>query len=165
MRYPRYNVVYLNWLLMCWCLGFPGGSAVKNPPVSAGATGDMNLIPGSGRSPRGGNGTPLQYSCLENPMDRGAWQTTVHSVAKSWTQLKQLSMRACVGVYPSLCSDLSWKRGNIIDWPKWIVQEVKEAVVRAAEVVELCLQLWALFSSALFQSQTGVLCVAPRWPL
>ena len=47
--------------------------------------GDMGSIPGSGRSPEGGNGNPLQYSCLENSMDREAWQTTVHGVAKSWT--------------------------------------------------------------------------------
>ena len=50
------------------------------------------MIPGSGRSPGGGHGNPLQYSCLENPMDRGAWQDTVHSVTKSQTQLKRLSM-------------------------------------------------------------------------
>ena len=58
---------------------------VKNPPANAGNTGDKGLIPGSGRSPGGGNGNPLQYSCLENPMDRRAWQATVHGVAKSWT--------------------------------------------------------------------------------
>ena len=51
-------------------LGFPGGSEVKNPPINSG---DMRLIPGSGRSPGEGNGNPLQYSCLGNPMDRGAW--------------------------------------------------------------------------------------------
>ena len=51
-------------------------------------------MPGSGRSPGEGIGNPLQYSCLENPMDRGAWQATVHRVAKSWTQLKQLSTHA-----------------------------------------------------------------------
>ena len=55
---------------------------VKNPPASAGDTG---LIPGSGRFPGGGHGNPLQYSCLENPKDRGAWKTTVHGVAKSQT--------------------------------------------------------------------------------
>ena len=49
--------------------------------------GDLELIPGSGRSPGEGNGSPLQYSCLENSMDRGAWQATVHGVAKSWTLL------------------------------------------------------------------------------
>ena len=57
---------------------------VKNPPASAGDTG---LIPGSGRFPGGGHGNPLQYSCLENPKDRGAWKTTVHGVANSQTQL------------------------------------------------------------------------------
>ena len=51
-------------------MGVPGGSVVKNPPANAG---DMGLIPGSGRSPGGENGNPLQYSYLENPMDRGAW--------------------------------------------------------------------------------------------
>ena len=58
---------------------------VKNPPASAGNTGDTSSIPGSGRSPGGGNGNPLQYSFLENPMDRGAWQATVHGVTKSQT--------------------------------------------------------------------------------
>ena len=56
--------------------GFPGGSVVKNLPVDAGDTGDAGSIPGSGRSPGGRHGNPLQYSCLENPMDRGAWWAT-----------------------------------------------------------------------------------------
>ena len=60
---------------------------VKNPPANAGDTGDMGLIPGLGRSPRGGNGIPHQYSYLTNPVERGAWWATVHGVAKSWTQL------------------------------------------------------------------------------
>ena len=55
---------------------------VKNPPASAEAVGDAGSIPGLGRSPREGNGNPLQYSCLENPMDRGAWWVTVHRVPK-----------------------------------------------------------------------------------
>ena len=63
-------------------LGFPGGSEGK---ASAWNAGDPGLIPGSGRSPGGENGNPLQYSCLENPMDRGAWWATVHGVAESWT--------------------------------------------------------------------------------
>ena len=53
----------------------------KNLPANAGNTGDAGLIPGSGRSPGGGHGNPLQYSCLENPMDRGAWQATAHGFA------------------------------------------------------------------------------------
>ena len=60
---------------------------VKNLLASAGDIRDMGLIPGSGRSPGGGHGNPLQYSCLENPMGRGAWQATVHEVAKTRTQL------------------------------------------------------------------------------
>ena len=62
---------------------------VKNLPASAADVGDMGSIPGLGRSLGGGNGNPLQYSCLENPMDRGAWQATVHRVPKSWTQLSE----------------------------------------------------------------------------
>ena len=64
--------------------GFPGGSVVKNLPANAG---DSGSILGPGRSPGEGNGKPLQYSCLGNPMDRGAWCATVHGVAKSRTRL------------------------------------------------------------------------------
>ena len=59
--------------------GFRGSSVVKNSPANAG---DVGLIPGSGRTPREGNGNPLQYSCLGNPMERGAWRAIVHGVAK-----------------------------------------------------------------------------------
>ena len=65
---------------------------VKNSPASAGDIRDIGSIPGSGRSPGGEHGIPLQYSCLENPMDRGAWQAIAHGVAKSQTWLKQLSL-------------------------------------------------------------------------
>ena len=68
----------------CKSEGFPGGSVAKNPPANAG---DRGSIPGSGRSPGEGNGNPLQYSFLENPMGRGAWSATVHGVTKGWTQL------------------------------------------------------------------------------
>ena len=66
----------------------PGGSEVI---VSASNAGDLGSIPRSGRSPGEGNGNPLQYSCLENPMDRGAWWATVHGVTKSWTRLSNLT--------------------------------------------------------------------------
>ena len=59
----------------------------KSLPASAGDKGDVNLIPGLGRSPGEGYGNPLQYSCLENFMDRGAWKATVYGIAKNWTQL------------------------------------------------------------------------------
>ena len=67
---------------------------VKNLPANAGDMGDVGFIPGSGRSPGRGHGNPLQYFCLENPMDRGAWQAMVHRVAQSLTQLKWLSTHA-----------------------------------------------------------------------
>ena len=75
-------------------LGIPGASVVKNLPASAGDTEDVGLIPGSGRSSEGGYGNLLQYSCLENSMDRGTWQATVRKVTKNQTRLKQLSMLA-----------------------------------------------------------------------
>ena len=66
-------------------MGFPGGSAVKNSDASAGDIGDKGSILGSRRSSGGGNGNSLQYSCLGNLMDRGAWQATVHGVTESDT--------------------------------------------------------------------------------
>ena len=73
----------------CWYLasvplhvGFPGGASGEEPPASEGDVSDTGSIPGSERSPGGGQGNPLQYSCLENPMDRGAWWAAVHGVAK-----------------------------------------------------------------------------------
>ena len=63
---------------------------VKNLPGNAEHVRDMGSIPGSGRSPGGGHGSPLQYSCLEKPMDRGAWWVTVHRVTKSWTKATKL---------------------------------------------------------------------------
>ena len=71
--------------------GFPDDSVGEESACNAGDTGDVGSVPGSGRSPEGGDGNLLQYSCLENPMDRGAWQATVHGVAKSWTRQKQMS--------------------------------------------------------------------------
>ena len=58
-------------------VGYTGGAMIKKPPANVG---DVGSIPGSGRSPKEGNGNPLQYSCLGNPIDRGAWQATVHGI-------------------------------------------------------------------------------------
>ena len=74
------------WLTVCSLLDFPGGTVVKNPPASVGDAGDYSSIPGLGRFLEGGNGNTLQYSCLGNPMDRGAWWATV-MVLQSLTQL------------------------------------------------------------------------------
>ena len=77
------------------CIKKLGASQVarvsKNSPASAGNIRDMGSIPGLGRSPGGGHDNPLQYSCLENPMNRGAWRATVHRITKVWTRLKRLS--------------------------------------------------------------------------
>ena len=76
----------LTWLYLETGKGF-GFSVVKNLPANAGDAGDTSLIPGLGRFPGEGNGSPLQYSCLKNSMDRGTWWATFHGFAKSWTQL------------------------------------------------------------------------------
>ena len=68
-------------------MGFPGGGVIKNLPASVGNSEHVGLIPGLGRSPGEVNGNPLQYSCVGNPMDRGAWWSTVHGGPKSWTGL------------------------------------------------------------------------------
>ena len=68
-------------------LGFPGDASSKDLPVNGGDITHMGLIPGWGRTPEGRHGNPLQYSCLENPMDRGVWRATVHGAAKHHTRL------------------------------------------------------------------------------
>ena len=73
--------------LLCSVMGFPGGSVVKDLPAGIGDARDMGLISGLGKPPGVGNDNPLQYSCLENSMDRGTWWAAVHWVAKSQTQL------------------------------------------------------------------------------
>ena len=73
-------------------MGFPSGSVGKESTCNAGDAKDRGLVPGLGRSPEGRHGNSLQYPCLGNPMDRGAWQATAHRVTKSWTKLKRLSL-------------------------------------------------------------------------
>ena len=76
--------------------GFPGGASGKGPPANSGDIREAVSVLGSGRCPDGGHDNPLQYSCLENPMDRGAWRATVYRVTKNRTQLKRLSTHAPV---------------------------------------------------------------------
>ena len=96
--YPLPLVLLFTFFCVCLYTGILGTSqvvlVVKNPSANAGDITDKGSISGSGRSPGGGHGNPLQYSCLENLMDRGAWQVIVHSVTKSRTRLKWLSMHA-----------------------------------------------------------------------
>ena len=80
--------------------------------MSASNAGDLDSIPGSGRSPGEGNGNPLQYSCLENPMDGGAWWATVHGVAKSRTQLSNFTFTFTFTLNIQLCRLV--KRGRIM---------------------------------------------------
>ena len=75
----------------------PGGARGEESACNARDTGDSGLIPGSGGSPGEGNGNPLQHSCLENFMDRGAWWDAVHGVAKSRTRLKRLGTQEATG--------------------------------------------------------------------
>ena len=92
--------------------GFPGGSVVKNLPANAG---DTSLISGPGRSPGEGNGNPLQYSCLENPLDREAWEATVHWVTKSQTRLgnfTSVSGDSVVKNLPANAGDTSFISGS-----------------------------------------------------
>ena len=86
------NNSFFTGLLLRWASQV--ALVVKNPPANAGDIRDVSLIPRLGRFPGGGHGNPLQYSCLENPMDRAAWWATVHSVTRSQTPLEWLSMHA-----------------------------------------------------------------------
>ena len=116
------NLKWKMWLLVPALLDFPQGSDNKE---SACDSGDTGLIPRSGRSPGGGHGDPLQYSCLESPMDRGAWWAMVHGIAKRWTCLKQMDTHAhthqpyyVLTASPWTCQSafllLSYKMGKMI---------------------------------------------------
>ena len=120
--------------------GFPGGSAIKNLPAMKELQQTWVWPLGRRRSPGGGHGSPLQYSCLEIPTDRGAWRATVHGVTKSQTQLNRLSMHKPVGwsvgwgpgngsfsliifaLYRNIFSDMTCFESNLNDWCdfKWI---------------------------------------------
>ena len=102
-----FSTLHSKYLWPCICKQASQVAQVaKNPPANVGDVRDVGLIAGSGRSPGGAYGTPLQYSCLENPMGGGAWQAAVHWVAKSLTRLKQLSthIRICKQIISSVQS-------------------------------------------------------------
>ena len=93
------HIIIFQWFFFwgpeAWAIWLPRWlSVVKNLPANSGATGDAGSIPGLGKSPGGGNGYSLQYSCLEKSMDRGAWWATVRGVAKSWTELSAQHVRS-----------------------------------------------------------------------
>jgi len=91
--------LFISWVILRISHGFPGGSVVKNPPANAR---DMGLLPRWGSSPREGNGNPLKYSCLENPMDGGTWLATVHGVTKSHFTLQLHALQHARLPCPSL---------------------------------------------------------------
>ena len=95
----RHGYRCFNCFYICICLGLPWWLSCKESVCSARDTGDMGLIPGSGRCPRGGYGNPLQYSCLEKPMAWGACWATAHRVAKSQAWLKWMSPHPRVFAY------------------------------------------------------------------
>ena len=95
--------------------GIRAFQVVKNLPASAGDISDRGLIPGLGRSPRGGHGYPLQYSCLENPLDRGALRALVHGVPKSRARLKHLSA-AHEGIRPRLSTQTEAEAAGETKW-------------------------------------------------
>ena len=101
---------------ICYSKGFLGDTVVKNLLANAGDTRDVSSVSGSGRSPRIENGNPLQYSCLENSMDRGAWRAIVHGIAKSWTRLSGHAVAA------ANCSFLSFlKAKTVLSVPNTVV--------------------------------------------
>ena len=98
-RYNNENS-YAHFLWQSIGFGTTVVLVVMNPPANAGNIRDVCSIPGLGRSPGGGHGNPLQYSCLEDPIDRGAWWATAHGITKGQTQLKQFSMPPWITVNP-----------------------------------------------------------------
>ena len=102
--YPEKTTILKDTRTPCVHSGFPGGTSGKEPACQYRRCRELGLVPGLGRSSGEGNGNPLQYSCLENPMDRGVWWATVHGAAKSRTRLKQLSSSSdihCNTIYNS----------------------------------------------------------------
>ena len=94
---------------------------VKNLPTNAGDTGDTDFIPGSGRSPGEGNGNPLQYSCLGNPVDRGAWQGAAHGATKSWTEHACTSKENIASFFRSMQGALT--NPALLEW--WVNVKLK----------------------------------------
>ena len=115
LKQVTYNFLRLQLIISVWdTVGFSGDSDGKE---SARNAGKLSSIPGSGRSPREGNGNPLHYSCLENPMDGGAWQTIAHRLAMSWTRLSDFthSLTHSGGtVHGPYRMDTKLKWGNIL---------------------------------------------------
>ena len=126
---------------------------VKNPPASAGDGRDLGSITGSGRYPGGGHGNLLQYSCLENPMNRGVWWAPVYRIIKSWTQLKRLSIhthtspKILFSVSFQAPRRLAWKNTNIWCFPPYSVSTNVSTVFQTCHFSTSRNILRSLFSS------------------
>ena len=102
----------------------PGGTVVKNLPASVGNKRDVGSIPGSGRSPGGRHGNPLQYSCLKNSMDRWAWQVTVHGVTKTQTWLNTHMGSLPRGNIHGLLNAAKFSNGTIVNLIKYRLKNI-----------------------------------------
>ena len=136
---------------------------VKNLPANAG---DVGLSPGSGRPPGGGNGNPLQYSCLENPTDRGAWGATVHGVTKDvghdWATKQQIKfITFCLTVYVFMmhseiaCHFMSQSRGQSINGQPHAPEEWRMGFCRHSYGVTCGISMWYWILKWLFSSRTA----------
>ena len=122
---------------------------IKNLPANAGDMRDTGLSRGLGRSPGGGHGNTLQYSWLENSMDRGAWQATVHRViSQSWTQLKQLSMQSYPFRYSPAGYYTAWWCMGVLGWFQRISVQVTKITTHAAGSLALRRELLLLSEQA-----------------
>ena len=147
-----------------YLLGFPGCSMVKNLPANVGDAGDAGLMPGLGRSLRGGNGNPLQNSYLKYPMDRGAWKTTVHGVAKSWTWLTTHTTLTILISQSDVPIPLRWgnnlsfqlmKTFNYFYWylsATWIIRTVS----RVSETRQVVSDPWGHLHEHELKTETGL---------
>ena len=153
------SLVIINWA--SFHVGLPPWLSSKESTCNTEATWDMGSVPLRGGSPGGGHGNPLQYSCLENPMDKGAWWATVHEVAKSRTGLKRLSTHTHPSVYlladciSSLEKCLFRSSTHFFDWVVWLL-DIKvyitsfywmikcwcECKIRAQELLTVFLPSW-----------------------
>ena len=133
--------------------GFPGGSVVKNLPANAEDTRDGDLIPGSGRSPGGGNGYPLQYSCLENPKDRGVWWATVHGLQRiGHDQVPNNNKISSMNYWPKGISKPNLRMHHHVP----ISVRFETLLIRLIHVNVFCLHKFSIFLNANFLNTMAI---------
>ena len=120
-----------------WNTGFTGGSVVETLPANVGDTRDLGSIPGLGRSPGAGNGNSLQYSCLGNPMDRGAWWAPIHGVAKSRTRLSSTTTTTAGCNSPNRLVWLSLKLVVLINLQSESVRSTNDSMCSVKSSIQL----------------------------